>query len=141
MTHFESFEDAHMKLGLEGSPKANIIYNKSGILSLKIDESSTYNEVLNGGNIVWYMGFGNKSNGRPIGNQIEKNQQPFFNSRKFGLVFPILRERFGAVYVMGNYCINDIVKKVNPSGFSYYHIKLYKAHDKPFIPRYLKVEL
>jgi hypothetical protein len=33
---------------------------------------------------------------------------------------------------MGNYRVKDLVKKISYAGFTYFHIKLQKAHDKPF---------
>lgn len=138
---FESFEDAHMKLGLEGSPRYNVI-SSTGIISLKItDGLNSYNKVLNGGNIVWFTGIGPKSaEGIPIRNQLEEKQAPFFVSQKYGTVFPILREKGGSVDVLGNYRIIDIIKKVTSSGFIYYHIKMYRAYDKPFFTR-AKIDL
>ena len=138
---FESFEDAHMKLGLEGSPRYNVISSK-GIISLKIiDGLNTYNKILNGGNIVWFAGIGSKSaEGSPVRNQLEENQSPFFVTKKYGDIFPILREKDGVVDVLGNYRIIDIIKKLTTSGFIYYHIKMYRAHDKPFFTR-AKIDL
>lgn len=141
LTHFESFEDAHMKLGLEGSPRYNVIgSDERGIISLKITDSPyTYNRILNSGNIVWFVGVGVKSaDGVPIGNQVEDKQVPFLKRKKDGGVFPILRDNGRGVYVMGNYRVIDLVKKVTGSGFIYYHIKMYKAYD---IPYRLKIEL
>lgn len=138
---FESFEDAHMKLGLEGSPRYNVI-SSTGIISLKItDGLNSYNKILNGGNVVWFAGIGSKSaEGIPIRNQLEENQSPFFVSQKYGDAFPILREKGGSVDVMGNYRVIDIVKKLTSSGFIYYHIKMYRAYDKPFFTR-AKIDL
>ena len=141
---FQSFEDAHMQLGLPGSPLYNLIVSKSGeILSLKItDDLNSYNKILNNGNVIWYVGVGIKSaTGSPIGNQNEESQLPFFSSKTYGSVFPILRERRGMVEVMGNYRIVDIVKKISFSGFAYYHIKMYKAYDKPLLLEYKEIEL
>jgi len=130
-----------MKLGLEGSPRYNVIgSDERGIISLKITDSPyTYNRILNSGNIVWFVGVGVKSaDGVPIGNQVEDKQVPFLKRKKDGGVFPILRDNGRGVYVMGNYRVIDLVKKVTGSGFIYYHIKMYKAYD---IPYRLKIEL
>jgi hypothetical protein len=139
---FQSFEDAHMSLGLAGSPRYSINVSSSGeILSLKlIDSFNSYNKILNNGNVVWYIGFGMKNvQGSPIGNQNEEAQLPFFSSKMYGSFFPILRERRGMVEIMGNYRIVDIVKKISFSGFAYYHIKMHKAHDKPLLLEYREI--
>ena len=133
-----------MQLSLPGSPRYSVNVSKSGeISSVKIiDSFNSYNKILNNGNVVWYIGFGIKTpTGSPIGNQLEESQLAFFSTKENRSFFPILRERRGMVEIMGNYRIVDIVKKTSFSGFAYYHIKMFKAHDKPLLLEYREIEL
>ena len=131
-----------MSLGLTGSPRYSVNVSKSGeISSVKIiDSFNTYNKILNNGNVVGYIGMGMKTaTGSPIGNQLEESQLAFFSTKENRTVFPILRERRGMVEIMGNYRVVDIVKKTSFSGFAYYHIKMFKAHDKPLLLEYREI--
>lgn len=132
---FKTFQEAHAYLGIPGDPKDDVVINSyNDIMSLKIvDNPYSYNRILQHQNVIWLVGIGSRRIcGVPAGNHILKRQEPFYTSMQYNNVFPVLRQS-GAdyVYLMGNYRVMEIVKKISYAGFTYFHIKLQKAHGKP----------
>jgi hypothetical protein len=130
---FRSFEEAHDYLGIPGNPKDDVIISDyNDIFSVKIiDNPYSYNRILQHQNIIWLVGIGpRRVYGVPSGNHMLINQEPFYTSMKYDTVFPVLRKvGYNYVYLMGNYRVLDIVKKISFYGFTYFHIKLQKASD------------
>lgn len=129
---FKTFEEAHAHLGIPGDAKDDVVINSyNDIMSLKIvDNPYSYNRILQHQNVIWLVGIGpRRICGVPSGNHFLKRQEPFYTSMQYNSAFPVLRQTGdNYVYVMGNYRVKDLVKKISYAGFTYFHIKLQKAH-------------
>ena len=132
---FRTFQEAHAYLGIPGDTKDDVIITAyNNISSLKIiDDPYSYNRILQHENVIWLVGIGpRKICGIPSGNHNFKKQEPFYTTMQYNNVFPVLRQTgYNYVYLMGNYRVMEIVKKMSYFGFTFFHIKLQKAHDKP----------
>ena len=132
---YNSFTEAYAALNIAFNPEVIIDGDiERGIVSLKlIDGSESYNEVLQGGRIIKFVGFGRLlKSGHPSSNQQWLTQEPFRASWENSLIIPIFRKTLeGKVIFIGNYQIKDIVKKMGFEGFSFFHVVLHRIAIHP----------
>jgi len=92
---YTSFSEAYKALNIPFNPEVLIDGNtKYGILSLKlVDGSESYNEVLQDGRIVKFVGYGRAAKpGHPSSNQQWLTQEPFRISWEKAIIIPIFRK-------------------------------------------------
>jgi hypothetical protein len=132
---YNSFSEAYAALNIPFNPEVIIDGdNVCGIASLKlIDGSESYNEILQNGRIIKFVGFGRLfKSGHPASNQQWLTQEPFRISMENSIVIPVLRKTStGLVIFLGNYQIKDIIKKMGYEGFSFFHIILQRIDKHP----------
>jgi len=134
---YKSFEVAYKAFNFSIiNPNNTIDGNNYGIASLKlIFKENSYNEILQDGRIIKYVGQGLQLRpGHPAANQQWQNQEPFRISMKNTIVFPVLfKSKAGFITLMGKYKIIDIIKKMSFEGFTYFHIILQRVSKRPEI--------
>lgn len=132
---YNSFTEAYTVLNIPFNPEVIIDGDiERGVVSLKlIDGSESYNEVLQGGRIIKFVGFGRLLKpGHPSSNQQWLTQEPFRESWKNSSSIPIFRKYVSErVAFLGNYQIKEIIKKVGFEGFSFFLIVLQKIDNHP----------
>ena len=132
---YTSFEEAYKVLNIPFNP--DVIIDGDGltfISSLKlIDDSDSYNTILQGGRIIKFVGYGRLLNaGHPASNQQWLSQEPFRKSWENADIIPIFRKNIsGKVTFLGNYQIKDIIKKMGFEGFSFFHVILNRIAVHP----------
>jgi hypothetical protein len=89
----------------------------------------SYDRVTNGGNVVYYSGFGRKSKlGHPSGNQQYETQLPFLKNVHVLRSYPIFQQfKDKTVEYLGFYKFLGITKKMTFEGFVYFEIKLMRV--------------
>ena len=110
---------------------AKIFYNLPPINDvLRISRVyGSYDRVTNGGNVVYYSGFGRKSRlGHPSGNQQFETQVPFLKNVHILRSYPIFQQfKDKTVEYLGSYKFLGITKKMTFEGFVYFEIKLMRV--------------
>jgi hypothetical protein len=132
---YTSFAAAYKALNIPFNPDL-AIDNISNIHSLKIiDRSDSYNEVLQGGRIIKFLGNGRLLKpGHPASNQQWLSQEPFRKIWINSTTIPIFRKNtMGKVLFLGNYQIKDIIKKMGFEGFSFFHVILHRIDAHPVV--------
>jgi len=128
LTYYPSYAAAHEILGLSGNPKTMIITDSNNIIeSIKItDHPDSYHRISANSAIIQYVGIGTlKSPGHPIGNQQYYRQDPFLNTWGAAKPICVLRQQSdGEVYLMGNYKVRGLRKRMGNEGFAYFHAEL-----------------
>lgn len=125
---FKNFKDAHKYLHLDG-PSEKLVTGsiETGITCIKIiDHPNSYNEFFENFKYINCVGIGKQQTpGHPNLNQNAKEQRPFFISDVSQNCFPVLLKTYDDnVHLLGYYNISKIEKKMGPSGFTYFMIKL-----------------
>ena len=132
---YNSFREAYNALNIPFNPEVIIDGDDiCGIVSLKlIDGSESYNEILQNGRIIKFVGYGRLfKSGHPASNQQWLSQEPFRISMEKSIVIPVIRKTTrGVVLFLGNYQIKDILKKMGYEGFSFFHIILQRIDKHP----------
>lgn len=136
---YRSFTEAHKELKIPGDPDAIINFNDDNVITcLKINNKQgalrstkleTYNEVLQNGRIVKFVGVGlYLRSGHPNSNQQWSSQEPFRYTWEQKIVFPLLlKDENGVVKSMGTYEITDIIKRETFEGFTFFHVILRRS--------------
>jgi hypothetical protein len=127
---YHSFEEAHARLNIPCTIEHAPYNNTLGIESLKIvDHPGSYVKMNKQMDFIDYVGIGkSKTPGHPTLNQNVRNQQGFYLSKISRNIFPVLFKDIGGwVTFLGYYIVNDIEKKIGPSGFTYFSIKLFRV--------------
>ncbi len=130
---YTSFEQAYKVLNIRFNP--DVIIDGGGFISsLKlIDGRHSYNNILQGGRIIKFVGNGRLLNaGHPASNQQWLSQEPFRKSWENSDIIPIFRKNIsGKVTFLGSYQIKDIIKKMGYEGFSFFHVILQRIAVHP----------
>lgn len=140
---YSSFTEAHRELKISGDPDAVINFNDDKVITcLKINNKrsskssrsksshlESYNEVLQNGRIVKFVGIGlSLRSGHPNSNQQWSSQEPFRFSWEKNLSIPLLlKAEDGIVKSMGTYKITDIVKRESFEGFTFFQVNLRRS--------------
>lgn len=131
MELFQSYKEAHESLKLQGSFQRGTLGNKeNGITSLKLTENpKSLDRISIDFERMYYVGKGKKSSqGEPVEDQVQKDQEPFFVSLRTQTPFPVLvKLKPGVVLYAGEYIVKAIHRRRSPKGISYFEMELHRC--------------
>ncbi len=125
LIYFKNFEDAYKSIGIENVDNSKYLIDEKEVIKCVslVKGESEYEYTIGTGQIMYGVGIGNPPFNYPVG-----LQRPFFLAKLNKTEFPLLykKSRYEVVY-MGMYRVDEILKPIANSGYTYFRIKFVRC--------------